>query len=512
MRKLSTIVSMLAVVVVAGCGGSGDDSDSPLGDALAYLPADAPFAVAIETDVDGGQLDQAGDALGGFSDSEQLGALAQGLLEQRAGDLEDIEKVLGNPFVVGSMNAGTFIESEGDDTPFVAAIEASDEGALTDLIDKQGAEEDGEVGGAQLYADDSGDSFAVEDGVLIVSDSRAAVEQAIATRDGDDHLTEDDFDEATSSIPDDALLRVYVNVGGMLASSPDAKQALKADWIAALRTAGIGLTMNDDRVAIDFEVATDPEGLSDDDLPLAAGADSPQVVDGTRGIQVSLRDPAQIATFAQTVARSVDPSGFDGFELGREQIERRLELDLEQDVLQQLDNLAATIQLDGSFGVRGDVKDPQAFEQTLTKLADVLPQFAEGVAGEKVGFAEPGPNEDLYALATSGGDRILYGLVDGVFVLSDDPRVAARIAAAETRAVQDAEGALVLSTDAEELLRTVLRQVPVPDDVGFDARELSRALTDGPLDELNGSVEASTSGLTGSFELTLDEGAGGDSP
>lgn len=509
MRKLLFIVLVLALAGVAGCGGSGDDSDSPLGNALGYLPADAPFAVVVETDLEGGQLDQAQERLGDLSFGADLGQLAQGLLESRAGDIEDIEKLLGNPVVVGTGDAAAFLDSGGEETPFVGAIEVADESALTDLIEKQGADEDGELDGATLYTDDSGDSFAVEDGVLVIAGSKPQLEQALATKDGDGHLTEDDFDEATSSIPDDALVRVYLDVGGLLAASPDAQEALRSKWVAALRTAGIGLSLSDDRVAVDFDVNTDPDGLTDEDLPIAAGADSPEVLDRARGIAIALRDPAQIAAFAQATARSIDPSGYDMFEIGLTQIEQRLGIDLERDLLGQLEQgIAVTIGLDGSFGARGEVSDPAALEQVLDKLAGVLPQFAEGATGEKVGFAEPGPGEDLYALATASGDRVVFGLVDGVLVVSDDPGLAAQLARAGTRPVAGAEGALVLNSDAEQLAQTLLSQIPF--DTGIDLSVLRRGLADGPLDELNGSVEASTSGLSGGFELTLDRGSGSD--
>ncbi len=62
MRKLSLLTLILGTLAIAGCGSSsGDGSSSPLDNALRYLPADAPFAVAIDTDADGEQFDNAED-------------------------------------------------------------------------------------------------------------------------------------------------------------------------------------------------------------------------------------------------------------------------------------------------------------------------------------------------------------------------------------------------------------------------------------------------------------------
>ena len=54
MRRLLSVILALAVLAIAGCGGGGD-SGSALDSALSVLPKDAPFAVAIDTDLDGDQ-------------------------------------------------------------------------------------------------------------------------------------------------------------------------------------------------------------------------------------------------------------------------------------------------------------------------------------------------------------------------------------------------------------------------------------------------------------------------
>jgi hypothetical protein len=508
MRKLTSLTLVLGTLAIAaaGCGGSsgGSDADSPLDNALRYLPADTPFAVAIDTDTDGDQFEAAGDLSDKFPFADEVREQLRDLVEERTGEFEQLQEALGNEFVVGSTDAGKFIDTpSGEDTAFVGAIQAESQDALDKLIDGDKAEEDGEVDGAKLYRDDSGDSFAIDGDVLVVAGTKQELEDALATRDGDDSLTEEDFDAGTEGVSDDALLRVYLNVGGMLAASPDAKDALKSKWVAALRTAGIGLTFEQGEVAIDVRVNTDPDGLTDADLPLAAGGQAPAVLDRDGDVNLGLRDPAQLLEFAQATGRAIDPVGFVGFEEGKAQIERRLGVDLDKDVIDQIDgDLALSIGLDGKFGARAELKDPAAFEQTLTKLEPVLPDIAEGAAGQRVGFAKPGAGEDFYAIATGGGDQIVFGVVDDVFVLSNDAKIAASLGNADTAEVPGAEGALVLRANAEQLAKTALEQAAGE---GFDLGErLEGAIGTRPLDELTGSFESSTDGLSGSFTLTTD--------
>jgi hypothetical protein len=505
MRKLSLLTLVIGTLAIAGCGDSssgGGDASTPLDNALRYLPADAPFAVAIETDTDGEQFDNAGDLSDKFPMGDQLQKQLRDLVEDRAGEFKDIQQALGNEFVVGSTDAKTFVNTpSGEDTAFVGAIQASSQDALDKLIEGDKAKEDGEAEGAKLYKDDSGDSFAIDGDVLVVAGSKRELETALATRNGDDSLTEEDFDAATEGVSKDALLRVFVDIGGLLRASPDAKPALKSKWVAALRTAGIALTFEPDRVAIDVDVNTDPEGLTDADLPIAAGAAAPQVLDRDDDFNLALRDPSQLVEFAQATAKAIDPNGFSSFQAGKAQIERRLGIDLDRDVIDQLDgDLQVSVGIDGKFEARAALKDPAAFEQTLTKLEDVLPSIVGGAAGETADLTKRG---DLYELTTASGDQFVFGVLEDVFVLANEPAVASTLATEDTKAVTGAKGALVLQADAEQLAQRALEQAE-GQGFGLDDR-IKGAIGTRPLDELLGSFEVTTDGLSGSFSVTTDD-------
>lgn len=517
MRKPIALISLLLVValgaLIAGCGGGDDGAGSPLDSALSYLPQNTPFAVAISTDVDGGQFQTVEDTLGQTDVGRGIGPLLRSMIEGRTGDLEQLEEALGNPFVVGSTDPQSFIDdSEDEDTSFVAAIQASSGDALDKLVESQKAQEDGEVAGATIYKDDSGDPFAIDGDVLVVAGSRAELEAALERSGGEEHLTEETFESGIGDLPEDALVRVYLDIAELLLASDDAKDALEVKWVEALRTAGIALAFEDDQLAIDFNVITDPDGLTEDDLPIATGADSPQVLDRGGQIMVALRDPAQVVDFARSAAASVDPDGAGALDGALAQIEKQADVDLQRDLFGQLaGNLAVAVDLDGSFGARGDLEDPAAFERTLGKLSEVLPEFARGAAGERVGFAEPKPGEDFYAIATASGTNIVFGVVDGTFVLANDPGLAGQLAAADTEAVDGAEGALVVQADAFELLRGALRQTERETE-GLDFSRLLGGDLDGALGDLTGSLEASTESMSGRFTLTLPSGGddGGD--
>ena len=147
MRRALAIVLPALVLLVAGCGGS-DDPGSALSDSLAYLPKDAPFAVAIDTDLQGDQWGALGKLVDRFPFGDQIKGTVVQRLEQSSRGLsfdDDIRPVLGNPLVVGPGSAQAIT---GEPNAFVAAGKAKDKGALDDLIDKLGPKKVGEASGA----------------------------------------------------------------------------------------------------------------------------------------------------------------------------------------------------------------------------------------------------------------------------------------------------------------------------------------------------------------------------
>lgn len=502
MRRGMALTLVVGVVAAAGCGG-GEGADSPLDNALGYLPADAPFAVVLNTETESDQYDAAGDVLGRFDQLAEAGSLFRTVVEDRTGDLGEFERALGNEFVVGSPDARQFVKSPaGEDSPLVGAIELTGEQAAERIAEQEGVERDGEASGAQLYQDDSGNSFAIEGGTLVVANSKQALEAALETRDSDERLDADALEQAMGDIPDDALIRIYLDVGALLRASPDAEDALEVKWVEALRTGGIGFAFADDRMAVDVNLETDPEGLSEDDLPIAAGPQAPRVLDLDAQTRAALRDPGQLLAFVESTGRRVDREELSALVTALPQLERRLDIDLKRDVLSQLrDDLAVAGTADGGFGARVELSDPERFERTLAKLVDELPDLAEGATGEDVRLSEPGRGEDFYELTRADGDRVVFGIVDGSLVLADDARLADRIAAAGVEAVEGLSGSVVVEADAEQLARKAMQEGDIDNLAGLFQLDPSATR---PLDRVTGSLEASTERLFGSFEITVD--------
>lgn len=492
---------------MAGCGGGAEEAASPLDEALGYLPAGAPLAIVVDTDADGRQIKAIEGVLDRLPAGRAIERQVREALEERTGDLDRIERALGNEFVIGSADAKPSLEQSGGKgegaTSFVGAIEATDESALQGLVERERAEEDGQKNGADLYRDRSGDSFAIRGDVLIVAGSKQDLEQALETREGDARMTEEAFERGTEDLPPGALVRVYADAGKLLRASPDTGDALEVEWVRAVRTLGLALSFDEEKVSVDFRIRTDPSGLAEADLPFAPGAAAPQVLDRPGQINLALRDPAHVLAFAQATAGVIDPTGFGSFASAKTTVERRLELSIDDDVLGQLEgDLSVTIEGGGRFGVRSELEDPAEFERTLKRLAQVLPDLARGVTGEDVGFVRPKGREDFYALATADGESIVFGVVDKVFVLSNDPDTAGSLASDRTKAVPSASGALMVSADAARLVRGALSQgqdrlegqLKGEFDVGalLGGRKAIESLS-----ELTGSAEASTRGDLG---------------
>jgi hypothetical protein len=501
MRRLIATSLVLSALLVSGCGG-GDDSGSALDSSLSYLPKDAPFAVAIDTDLDGDQYKAVQALLEKFPFGGQIEDSLRRQLEEGANvDFDDVRPVLGNPFVVGIPDAAALTQGSGD-TPVVAALQAEDGGALDDLIDNAKVNEVGEESGATLYED--GDMvFAKKDDTVIFAGDREQLIQALESADGDDHLDEDTFNEGLDGLPESALARVYADVEALLKSDPSTARARNIKWIDALRTLGLTVVAKNDSIDVDFRLRTEGD-LSDADLPIAPGDEAPDVIKQEGEVGLGIRDLAHIVKFAESAGQAVDPAGYGDYAKAKATIDRQLGVSLDDDLVGQLTgNLASSISIDGKFGVRAELEDPQAFERTLAKVADVLPSFAEGAGFGTVGLSKPKGSEDFYALAQPDGDAVVFGVVDGELVVANDPNRAGQLAGAEPTAVPGAKGSVALSADAQQIVNALLGEFGPALGLG-DLGGIGGALLTRPLGDLNGFMSASTDELRGKFTLAID--------
>ena len=496
MGRLLSVILVLAVLAIAGCGG-GEGSGSALGSALSVLPKDASVAVAIDTNVDGDQYKALNKLLEKFPFSGQIKSSLLQQLEQSAGGVnfnDDIKPVLGNPIVVGATTATS--------NDVVASMKAKDKGKLDDLVSKAKAQKIGEASGATLYKD--GDSvFAVKDDLIVFANDEAQVKSALARADGDDHLDEQTFNDSLSGLPDPALARVYVDVEALLKRDPSARDARRVKWIAALRQVGATVTAKDNALDIDFRARTEGD-LSEEDLPIASGDKAPPVIKRRGEVGLGIRDLAHIVHFAENAGQSIDPSGFGDYERAKKTIDKQLGVSLDDDLIAQLTgNVSATVALDGGFGVRAELKDPQAFEKTLAKVADVLPSFAKGAGFGTVGLSKPKAGQKFYALAQPDGDAVIFGVVNGVLVVANDAKRAAAVAAAKPVDVPGASGSVTLSADAEQLVNRILIQYGSALGLG-DLGSLGVGMFARPLGDLNGWMSASPDELRGKLTLAVE--------
>ena len=421
MRRLVATSLALFAILSAGCGGGGD-SGSALDSALSYLPKDAPFAVAIDTDVDGDQYKALQALIRKFPFGEQVQESLRQQLEQSAGDVnfeDDVKPALGNPFVVGATDAAS-LSGESSAGNVVAALKVKDRDRFDEIIDKTKVRKIGEESGATLYEGD-GSVLAVEDDMVVVASDRQQLTAALKRADGDDHLDEETFNEGLDGLPESALARVYVDLEAALKGNPGSADARRIKWIDALRTLGLTVVAKDEGIDVDFRLRTEGD-LSDADLPIAPGDESPDVIKRKGEVGLGVRDLAHIITFAENAGQAVDPAGFGDYAQAKKTIDRQLGVSLDEDLIGQLTgDVSASVSIDGKYAVRAELKDPRAFERTLAKVADVLPSFAEGAGFGTVGLSKPKGSDDFYALAQPDGDAVVFGVIDDVLVVANDP-------------------------------------------------------------------------------------------
>jgi hypothetical protein len=156
--------------------------------------------------------------------------------------------------------------------------------------------------------------------------------------------------------------------------------------------------------------------------------------------------------------------------------------------------VSALVTIQGQFGVRAEVEDAAAFEDTLGKVMEGLPKLA----GDDLTVTPPRDGDRFYGVATSDGQTYAVGVAEGALVIANDAALASEVA---TRAMVEAEGqegAFVGQADAEQIANAALAQFRG----GLEG--LGGSLFTGPLGDVLTSTSATTDGLTGSFQLKIE--------
>jgi hypothetical protein len=240
---LLTLLVSLAAAVAAGCGGGGGDSSSGT-DPASAMPANAPFYIDFTLQPEGEtkkNIETLAKNLAGIND---LGGLIVSELEKSAaeeGEEVDFEKEV-EPWL--GEQGGLFLrEYSGEDFEgYGAAIQASDEDAAREFVDKQLEAEDeapksGSYNGVafKVQADD-GTTIGVFDGLVVFAEDEGTFKSMVDASEGDNLGGSEDFTSAIGSVPDESAADLFVDIGALI---EEAGSEIDSDTQLFLDSAGI---------------------------------------------------------------------------------------------------------------------------------------------------------------------------------------------------------------------------------------------------------------------------------
>jgi hypothetical protein len=388
-RLLASLLCGL-VLVAPACGGEGDGDGTTLSGAE-MVPADVPLYVSIDTDLESAQWQTAQDLLNKFPGRERL---LDELREELAADDIDFERDV-RP-VLGPEIGIALLDTDDEDA-VVVLMQPEDEAKLAALLEKS----DEPLVHAEI------------DGWTVISDTQAKLDRFRAAQSGERLADSDGYSEAVSSLPEDALLKLYF--GGPQVQE-EIRNALSEEGVpegiasrfSDLRSGALALTAEPGGVRFEADLVTG----SDLDLETYE-PQLPETLPVGALLYVSF---ANLDRPARSILDAVSEA-FPNFDEQRRQAERGFGFTIENDLLPLLEH-------EGALAVYADRPLP-AVVVALDDPDDKAVQLLDRV-GALLELGDEGSTsqEQVEGLTVKQlrieGVSIFYARVDGVFVASNN--------------------------------------------------------------------------------------------
>lgn len=487
-RMLALTLGVLAGLAITACGSSSSGAPAnPTATSLSYFPAQTPFVLTVATK----------PSAQARAEEQQLQAklpqlsFAQGAITSKLQQLginlnTDIKPLYANPIVFG--DDSTSLNAFQDH--FLIVWVTNDASKLNALIKKAGhMQSAGGHDGAKLYTTSGGGALAVTGPTILFAKTISDLTGALDRHAKGGGITESQSSSALSGLPPDAAVHVYGNLAAIL-SSPQAAQARRVPWVAALRSYGATFGYSTSGLTIQFRLDTGGATLSSSQLPFASGPTPAAVVNGLP-IQVGLRDPSQIITFILGADRAASPQSYARYLKQAATFKRKTGIDVAALASQFQGDLVVDSDTHNTL-LRASVTDPALVAKVLNKSAAAN----AGVGATKVHPLGGG----FYHLTESGRDGLL-ALVGNQLVFGLAPK-GGQLRPATLRAFAAAPGAPLPGASGAFSFRLSLPQLLPLTGAAANPNPLAREIL-GLLGDFSGSMSASTAALTGTATMAL---------
>lgn len=465
-RRLGVCLATLAVALI-GCGGGGGSkppaAPDPLGDALAYLPAQALAVGTVSTQLENGQGGQLAERLARIPATQLLLGDASNLASEAGLTLDDLRAQAGNPVAVAFPD---LVDVTGERIP-LAAWAVRDAGALQErlrgAVDRERVDAAGEHRGVELYrAQDGAPAFALADGILLLAKDADTLRLAIDRRAQKRGLTERDLAERLEGTPATAPVRFSVSAPVALAG-PRFAELRKIPWVAALERATLAVAADERSITVRAAFDTSESDLIVGDLPVAGGSGAP-AIPRFGALRAGLLAPGDTLLFARKVWKALNPDAYRLFEAAQQPIQQA-GVDPQLDLLDELVG-PATLSTDLQDNrLRVGLRDPEGFADALTRSRFLLgPLLATlGVPGLQFTVAPDGATQvSVNALVVAR-----LAVVNGQFVVTTKDPDLARVERAPRTREPGAQGAFVVRMQSRRLRATAAKAVGLPERAGF---------------------------------------------